>query len=258
VYRFLKDAGSQFMQFIPIVERIAPQPGDDLLELVGPQFDGRARVSEWSVRSAKYGRFLAAVFDEWVRKDVGRHFVQIFDVALGSWMGQDASLCIFAEKCGKALIIEHNGDLYSCDHFVYPEYNLGNVRDQSIREMVVSPKQEKFGDDKSDTLPKYCMECEFKFACNGGCPKQRFTRTPDGEEGLNYLCQGYKILFDHMDPYMRFMANELRYGRPAANVMGWVRHQDAAKEASRAKAPGRNDPCPCGSGKKFKRCCGSK
>ena len=258
VYRFLKDAGSQFMQFIPIVERIAPQPGDDLLELVGPQFGGRARVSEWSVRSAQYGRFLSAVFDEWVRNDVGRHFVQIFDVALGSWMGQDASLCIFAEKCGKALIIEHNGDLYSCDHFVYPEYNLGNVRYQSIREMVVSPLQEKFGQDKADTLPNYCLECDFKFACNGGCPKQRFSHTPDGEEGLNYLCQGYKILFSHIDPYLRFMANELRYGRPAANVMDWARHQDAAREASRAKSPGRNDPCPCGSGKKFKRCCGRK
>ena len=257
VYGFLKEIGSTFMQFIPIVERIASQPSEDLLELVAPEFEGRAPVSKWSVPAAQYGRFLCSVFDEWVRKDVGRYFVQMFDVALGSWMGQDASLCIFAETCGKALIIEHNGDLYSCDHFVYPEYNLGNVRDASIREMVASPQQEKFGLDKRDTLPTYCRECDYRFACNGGCPKQRFTHTPDGEAGLNYLCPGYKMFFKHVDPYMKFMASELMHGRPAANVMGWVRHQDALRVAAQKQAPGRNDPCPCGSGKKYKRCCNS-
>jgi uncharacterized protein len=256
VYEFLKGIGSQFMQFIPIVERIADAPGDDLLELVNPAFDGRARVSNWSVGSAQYGRFLCTVFDAWVRADVGRCFVQVFDISLGAWMGQEPSLCIFAETCGRAMIIEHNGDLYSCDHFVYPEHNLGNVREMSIREMTQSPQQVKFGDDKRDALPRFCQACDYRFACNGGCPKQRFTKTPDGEDGLNYLCKGYKMFFSHIDPYMRFMAKELGNSRPAANVIEWVRQQDAIQAAAKAKAPGRNDACPCGSGKKYKRCCG--
>jgi uncharacterized protein len=169
-------------------------------------------------------------------------------------MGQDPSLCIFAKKCGKALIIEHNGDLYSCDHFVYPEYNLGNVREQTIRTMVASPEQNQFGADKEETLPLYCRQCDYQFACNGGCPKQRFTKTPEGEDGLNYLCKGYKMIFGHMDPYMHFMANELRLGRPAAHVMAWAHQRDQAKTAAQQKLPGRNDPC--GSGHKYKRCCG--
>lgn len=257
IYRFLRDEGSGFMQFIPIVERSADQPLEDGLELVDPTFEGKALVTRWSVGSSQYGRFLCKVFDEWIRRDVGRVFVQMYDIALGAWMGQDPSLCIFAKTCGKALIIEHNGDLYSCDHFVYPDYRLGNVHEESIRDMVDSPLQEKFGQDKADTLPQYCLECDYKFACNGGCPKQRFTRTPKGEPGLNYLCKGYKMFFSHADPYMRFMANEVGRGRPAANVMEWVRQMDAQKEAARLKVdPGRNDPCPCGSGQKYKRCCG--
>ena len=180
----------------------------------------------------------------------------MFDVTLGSWPGQDASLCIFAETCGSALIIEHNGDLYSCDHFVYSDYRLGNVHEESIRDMVASPEQAKFGQDKKDALPQYCVECDFRFACNGGCPKHRFTKTPSGEDGLNYLCKGYKMYFAHADPYMRFMANELRQNRPATGVMEWARQKDAVKAALHQKDPGRNDPCPCGSGKKYKRCCG--
>ena len=255
VYRFLKGIGSHFMQFIPIVERIAGQPAADGLELIDPGFEGRAQVSRWSVGAVQYGRFLCKVFDEWVLHDVGDYFVQMFDVALGSWLGQDAGLCIFAETCGKALIIEHNGDLYSCDHFVYPDYRLGNVADSTIREMVDSPRQRRFGQDKKDTLPSYCRECEFRFACNGGCPKHRFTRTPGGEEGLNYLCKGYKMFFAHADPCMRYMAGELRAGRAPAGVMEWARRRRSEAAAGR-KEPGRNDPCPCGSGKKFKRCCG--
>jgi uncharacterized protein len=254
VYNFLKEIGSDFMQFIPIVERIARDPDDDGLELIDPHFEGKAQVSKWSVGSLQYGKFLCRIFDEWVRRDVGQVFVQMFDVALGSWVGQDASLCIFAETCGSALIIEHNGDLYSCDHFVYPEYNLGNVMEQSISAMVASEPQTKFGQDKKDTLPQYCVECDYRFACNGGCPKQRFIKTPSGEDGLNYLCKGYKMFFGHADPYLRFMANELQQQRPAANVMQWVREMDMAKGAE--KAPGRNDVCPCGSGVKYKRCCG--
>ena len=256
LYRFLKGIGSRFMQFIPIVERIAHEPDEDELELIGPRFEGGARVAKWSVGPAEYGRFLTGVFDEWVRSDVGQYFVQIFDISLGSWMGQDASLCIFAETCGKAMIIEHNGDLYACDHYVYPDYRLGSVRDHSIREMATGPVQERFGLDKREALPKYCLGCEYRFACNGGCPKHRFARTPDGEPGLNHLCHGYKIYFAHVDPSMRFMAGELQRGRPAYGVMAWAKEQEAVRAAVRGKRPGRNDPCPCGSGKKYKHCCG--
>ena len=259
VYRFLRDEGSGFMQFIPIVERLTQEPEEDGLELIDPYFEGRSNVTRWSVTPLQYGRFLTRVFDEWVRNDVGQAFVQIFDISLGAWVGQEPSLCIFAETCGKALIIEHNGDLYSCDHFVYPDYRLGNVHEETIREMVDSPLQTKFGDDKRDQLPKMCRECSFRFACNGGCPEHRFAKTPDGEEGLNYLCKAYKMFFGHVDPYMRYMAEEVRRGRPAASVMEWVRYQDEMKAAAVKKAkPGRNDPCPCGSGKKFKQCCAGK
>ena len=257
IYHFLREEGSGFMQFIPIVERSADQPEDDGLELVDPTFEGKALVTRWSVGSSQYGRFLCRIFDEWVRRDVGRVFIQMYDTALGSWMGHDPSLCIFSRTCGKALIIEHNGDLYSCDHFVYPDYRLGNVHDMDIRDMVDSPPQKKFGQDKEDTLPEYCVKCDYRFACNGGCPKQRFTRTPKGESGLNYLCKGYKMFFSHADPYMRFMANEVAQGRPAANVMQWARQMDAHRQAARQRVNiGRNDPCPCRSGKKYKRCCG--
>ena len=258
VYRFLKEIGSQFMQFIPIVERATEVPAIDGLELVAPDFEGDARVTRWSVGSAQYGKFLCRVFDEWVRADVGEYFVQIFDVSLGSWVGQNASLCIFAETCGSALVIEHNGDLYSCDHYVYPEHKLGNVREQTIREMVASQQQRTFGQDKKDLLPRYCRECDFRFACNGGCPKHRFDKTPGGEDGLNYLCKGYKLYFAHVAPYMAFMAQELRQRRPAANVIEWVRQRDRVKVTSTQSPPGRNDLCPCGSGRKFKRCCGSR
>ncbi len=255
VYDFLTEIGSYYMQFIPIVERIAREADDAGLELVNPEFDGAAKVSNWSVGALQYGRFLCSIFDTWVRRDVGERFVQIFDVTLGSFLGEDASLCIFAETCGNALIIEHNGDLYSCDHFVYPDYRLGNVRDETIKEMVASAPQRKFGTDKRDRLPQYCRQCEYKFACNGGCPKHRFIRTPSGEDGLNYLCKGYKLYFSHVDPYMRFMANELRQRRAAANVMNWVKAKDELNDSNRTRVPGRNDPCPCGSGKKFKKCC---
>ncbi len=253
VYRFLKEIGSRYMQFIPIVERVARRPGPDALELVPPAFESEASVSKWSVSPDAFGRFLCRIFDEWVRHDVGEIFVQMFDVAVGAWLGLDSSLCIFAETCGDALIMEHNGDLYSCDHFVYPEHNLGNVRDRSIKEMVESPEQRRFGDDKRDTLPRMCRECPVRFACNGGCPKHRFTRTPDGEKGLNYLCPAYMSFFTHVDTPMRVMAGEITRGRPAAGVMNWMRHQDRLEQMRTAK---RNEPCPCGSGKKFKQCHG--
>lgn len=249
VYEFLKEAGSGFMQFIPIVEREAA--GGSGLRLVAP--GAEAKVSGWSVEPLQYGRFLSRIFDEWVENDVGRVFVQLFDVALEMWCGLPASLCVFRETCGSAMAIEHNGDLYSCDHFVYPENRLGNIMQQPLASMVASPEQVKFGRDKLDTLPRYCRECDVRFACNGECPKHRFTRTPDGEDGLNYLCAGYKHFFHHIDPYMRFMAGELRQQRAPANVMAWARERRAAV----VRAPGRNDPCPCGSGRKFKKCCGA-
>ncbi len=254
VYRFLKEAGSGFMQFIPIVERAAQSPHPGGLVLVGPAFSQHARVSEWSVEAEQYGGFLCAIFDEWVRHDVGQYFVQLFDVALESWLGMEPSLCVFHETCGNAMAMEHNGDLYSCDHYVYPENRLGNIIDQPLESLARSAQQTQFGLEKRDSLPRYCRQCEVRFACNGECPKHRFIRTADGEEGLNYLCAGYKLFFEHIDPYMQFMAEELRQSRPAANVMSWVRTRKS--ERSAAKEPGRNYRCPCGSGKKYKKCCG--
>lgn len=221
VYNFLKDTGSRYMQFIPVVERISEKEN---LQLVLPDFNGDARVTEWSVESEQYGIFLCEIFDEWVRKDVGEYFIQIFDVALESQLGMHQSLCVFNETCGKALAIEHNGDVYSCDHYVYPENMLGNIIDKPLESMVYSKQQIGFGQNKKNSLPKFCRDCEVKYACNGECPKHRFIKTPDGEEGLNYLCAGYKKFFSHIEPYMKFMAVELSNNRPASNVMKAVDH----------------------------------
>ena len=225
VYQFLKGIGAQFMQFIPIVERIAKAANPDGLVLISPRDPHTAEVSEWSVDSRQYGVFLSTIFDEWVRKDVGNYFVQIFDVALESWLGMEPSLCVFRPTCGSAMALEHNGDLYSCDHYVYPENKLGNIMEQPLQALVNSAQQRSFGLDKRDSLPRYCRECDVRFACYGECPKHRFISTPDGEPGLNYLCAGYKLFFRHIDPYMKFMANELRHQRPPANVMAWIQQQ---------------------------------
>jgi len=204
VYRFLRDeVGASFIQFIPIVELdndTGFQEGD--------------KVAERSVAGRQYGDFLIAIFDEWVRRDVGRVFVQIFDVALTAWLGQRPGLCIFEETCGTALVMEHNGDLYSCDHFVEPRYRLGNIQEISLVEMVGSEQQRQFGLAKRDMLPRYCRECQVRFICNGGCPKNRILRTPDGQPGLNYLCEGYKAFFTRIDRPMQIMAAELQVGRP--------------------------------------------
>jgi uncharacterized protein len=194
---------------------------------------------------------------------VGRVFVQIFDAALAAWLGQRPGLCIFEETCGTALAMEHNGDLYACDHFVEPRYKLGNMHDVPLAEMVGSEPQRQFGQAKRDTLPRYCRECQVRFVCNGGCPKNRILHTPEGEPGLNpegepglsFLCAGYKAFFTHIDRPMRMMAAELRAGRPAANVMLQLAQEEAEIQRRFAQA-GRNDPCPCGSGLKFKRCHG--
>jgi uncharacterized protein len=224
VYRFLKSIGSQFLQFIPLVERAAPAGMKTAgFDFAAPPLPGEkenpAIVTPWSVGAEPYGIFLCAIFDEWVRHDVGKIFVQLFDVALGNWLGLGSSLCVFAEKCGAALAIEHNGDLYSCDHYVYPRHKLGNVMNHSLGAMVNSPAQVKFGNDKLDSLPKFCRECEVRFACNGECPKHRFIRTPDGEAGLNYLCPAYKKFFNHIDPHMQTMARLLQAEEAPARIM---------------------------------------
>ncbi|MFA6108660.1 MAG: anaerobic sulfatase maturase [Candidatus Latescibacterota bacterium] len=257
VYAFLREEGSGYLQLIPILERRAVAPGPDDLSLIGPEHDRPSEVTGWSVGAAEYGRFLCRIFDEWVRADVGRVFVQPFDVALGAWLGQPSSLCVFAETCGRALVLEHNGDLYACDHYVYPEYRLGNLREQFLGELVSGPELQRFGLDKRDRLPTVCRQCRYRFACNGGCPKHRFRRAPDGESGLNYLCAGYRSFFAHIDPYMQVMAAAINQGRTAAGVIPWARQLDEQAAARRRGPPGRNDPCPCGSGRKHKQCCGA-
>jgi uncharacterized protein len=224
VYRFLKSIGSEFIQFIPLVERAAPTEMKTAgYDFAAPPLPGEREnssvVAPWSVEAEQYGNFLCAIFDEWVRHDVGKTFVQLFDVALGNWMGLGSSLCVFAEKCGAAMAIEHNGDVYSCDHYVYPQHRLGNVMNQSFGAMLNTPQQIKFGGDKLDALPKFCRECEVRFACNGECPKHRFIQTPDGEAGLNYLCPAYKKFFNHIDPHMKTMARLLQNDRAPADIM---------------------------------------
>ena len=248
VYRFFRDElRATFVQFIPIVERMVPDSSTH------DQFD--SKVTDRSVDAEKYGQFLIDVFEEWVRRDVGRVYVQMIDVALGSWVGQP-SLCVFAPTCGNALAMEHNGDLYSCDHFVEPEHLLGNIEDTHMIELVASDKQRQFGQDKLDSLPAYCRECDVRFACNGGCPKDRFIDTPDGEPGLNYLCAGYMSFFRHVDEPMRMMADLLRQEQAPAKIMAHYAGQDQALAERFARA-GRNETCPCGSLRKFKRCHGA-
>jgi len=227
VYHFFRDElGAQYIQFIPIVERATPETLP-VANMGWSERSGGKRplytqngnlVTDRSVNAEQYGHFLNAIFDEWVRRDVGKVFVQMFDVALGSWVGQH-SLCVFSPTCGNALALEHNGDLYSCDHFVEPDYLLGNIRETHMIELIASDRQRQFGKHKLESLPRYCRECEVRFACHGGCPRERFIDTPDGEPGLNYLCAGYKLFFNHIDRSMRTMADLLRQGRYADEIM---------------------------------------
>lgn len=253
LYRFLRSLGVQFMQFVPIVERTAdgralagaPQADDDRTKYI---------VTPWSVLPEVYGDFLCAVFDEWVTRDVGRVFVQLFDVQLGLWVGEPASLCWFAGRCGGGLALEHNGDVYACDHFVYPEFRRGNIRDMPLADLASSPDQIRFGEAKRDALPRVCGECVFRPLCNGGCPKHRFLTAPDGEPGLNYFCAANRRFFSHAAPYFQAMAGLLRTGQAPARIMDVIK-REWAKPLAPGK-PGRNTACPCGSGRKFKRCCG--
>lgn len=209
VYRFLRDqVAAEFIQFIPIVER------DN-----SSGYQEGTQVTSRTVSGSDYGKFLIAVFDEWVKKDVGKVFVQIFDISLGVWFGQPAGLCIFSEICGSALALEHNGDVYSCDHFVEPDHHLGNLMENNILTMVNAEQQLQFGLHKRESLPQYCQDCDVRFICNGGCPKNRILQTPDGETGLNYLCEGYKAFFSHIDQPMKKMAQLLNNRRPPAEIM---------------------------------------
>ena len=228
VYDFLRETGSGFIQFIPLVERLPPA-GEGRLDFAEPPEPGQPEspVTRWSVNAELYGDFLIQIFDQWIRQDVGKVFVQMFDVSLGIWSGQGAGLCVFLEKCGRALALEHNGDLFSCDHFVYPKYKLGNILNESLGAMVESERQSEFGDAKSSTLPKFCRECDVRFACNGECPKHRFVKTPDGEDGLNYLCPAYKRFFHHVDPYMKHMATLLHARRAPAEIMELMRGKNS-------------------------------
>jgi uncharacterized protein len=255
VYCFLRDAcGATFVQFIPIIERVAEAGADGVVPWSSwrdrPLYEQRGDVvSGRSVGGDQYGRFLVDVFEEWVRHDVGTVFVQMFDVALANWVGEPPGLCVHSETCGRALALEHTGDLYSCDHFVEPRYLLGNIAEHRMLDLVGSEQQLRFGLDKRDTLPRFCRECDVRFACHGGCPKDRFTAAPDGEPGLNYLCPGFKRFFHHVDTPMRQMGELLRAGRAPAEIMSAYAAADARR--------GRNDPCPCGGGRKWKHCHGT-
>lgn len=249
VYDFLLDIGSRYLQFIPLVERLDDPTAPAAIPILGQN----AGVAPWSVEPLSFGIFLSEIFDRWVSRDVGRIYVQTFDVQVGIWAGFPSALCLFGETCGRALAIEHTGDLYSCDHFVNPAHRLGNVHDQTMADMIEGPQQQKFGRDKRDTLPDYCRRCDVKFACQGECPKNRFITTPDGEPGLNYLCAGYKHFLNHIRPEMEMMAALIKNGRSAAEVMQIRRAGTSIKPKD--IEPARNRPCPCGSGKKFKHCC---
>jgi uncharacterized protein len=239
VYQFLKQIGSGFMQFIPVVERRSDKPSPQGLVLLGPETGGAPRlavvarrgdylsqVTEWSVEPEIFGDFLCAIFDQWVRSDVGKYFIQLFDVTLELWLGMPPSLCVFSKTCGSALALEHNGDLYSCDHYVYPENKLGNIMKNPMAALARMEQQVSFGQAKRDSLPAYCRGCDVRFACNGECPRHRFMTTPDGEPGLNYLCPAYKQFFHHVAPYMEFMGRELMNHRPPAKVMEYANWAD--------------------------------
>jgi uncharacterized protein len=236
VYHFFKEIGAQYLSFIPLVE---PQPASP------------AGVSERTVPAEAFGNFLCAIFDEWVRHDMGRIIVQSFEEAARPAYGLKHSLCVFRPTCGDVPVIEHNGDFYQCDHFVTPAHRLGNIRETPLAELLENPAQEAFGRAKQDTLPRQCQACDVRTMCNGGCPKDRIAQAPDGDPGLNYLCAGYRRFFTHCRPYTLRMAALLWDGQPPELLMEQLR----AEAVKALPDTGRNDPCPCGSGRKFKKCC---
>lgn len=216
-YRFFKENGCQFLQFTPIVERLTRhEDGRTLASLADKD---EISLSEASVAPEQWGYFLCAIFDEWVRKDVGKIFVEIFDCTLANWMGVSPGICAYSKECGHAGVMEHNGDVYSCDHFVFPEYKLGNIRDHSLIDMLYGEQQQEFSRLKHSSLPRQCKECDMEFACHGECPKNRFMKDKYGDSGLNYLCPGYYHYYQHVAPYMDYMKQELMAQRPPSNIM---------------------------------------
>jgi uncharacterized protein len=256
VYQFLRDElDARFIQFIPIIERTTAET----LELANAGWGSRVKgrplytqsgdlVTRRSIGPAQYGRFLVDVFEEWVRHDIGTVYVQMFDTALANWVGEPGSMCVHAKTCGLQLALEHNGDVYSCDHFVEPRFRLGNIKETHLLTLVAAPAQRKFGQDKFDTLTRFCLDCDVRFACNGGCPKDRFAISEYGEQGQHYLCPSYKLFFHHVQKPMQAMAALLRANRAPAELMGNYALEDARR--------GRNEPCSCGSGRKWKICHG--
>ena len=221
VYHFFKEIGAQYIQFTPIVERIVSHA--DGRHLASISDTGNPPLADFSVTPEQWGNFNCTIFDEWVRNDVAKTFVQLFDATLSNWMGTQPGICTMSRSCGHAAVMEFNGDVYSCDHFVFPEYKLGNIASNTLLELMYSPKQKEFAKMKIENLPSQCRECEFAFACNGECPKNRFCTTADGEPGLNYLCKGYYQFFKHAAPYMDFMKQELLNDRPPANIREYLR-----------------------------------
>jgi uncharacterized protein len=250
IYRFLRDeAGTDWIQLIPVVERMNAY-GVNLVQMGN-------KVSSRSVHPEQFGRFLIGVFDEWVHNDVGKVFVQTFEATLRNWMGLHSGMCVFDPTCGYGLAMEHNGDLYGCDHFVEPDYLLGNISETHMIELISSDRQYKFGQDKFDRLPRACLECPVLFACHGGCPKNRFMLTPDGQPGLNYLCAGYKAFFRRVDEPMRFLAMMISRSRLASDAMPILsERKEMLSRAYRKAQP--EESCPCGSGLTFSACHGWK
>ena len=218
IYRFFKEIDSRYMQFTPIVERLGTR-NDGLELLTAADNPEDTEIASWSVSPLAYGNFYIRMFNEWVRQDVGKYYVQLFDATLACMVGEQPGVCLYAETCGHALAMEHNGDVYACDHFVYPEYFRGNILHNSLVGITLSNEQIRFGNDKRNSLPQQCRSCKYFTLCNGECPKNRIATTSDGEYGLNYLCHGLKKYFEHVTPYMEFMANELQNQRPPANIM---------------------------------------
>jgi uncharacterized protein len=245
VYRFLRDeCGARFMQFIPVIERVAE--ADESGEPPWSSWRDRPLytqtgelVTSRSVSPEGYGRFLIDVFEEWVRRDIADVYVQMFDTTLANWVGEQPGMCVHCETCGQALALEHTGDVYSCDHFVEPRYLLGNISERHLIDLVSSEQQQQFGLDKRDTLPSYCRECDVRFACHGGCPKDRFVKTPDGEPGLNYLCPGLKLFFHHVVGPMRLMSVLLSQNRAPSELMQVYAARDARVVSPAASLPGR-------------------
>ena len=220
-YHFFKELDCHYIQFAPIVERIAPHADGRHLATVDEE--SKEGLADFSITPRQWGNFLCSIFDEWVRQDVGNYYIQLFDSTLANWVGEQPGICTLAKTCGHAGVMEFNGDVYSCDHFVFPQYKLGNIYSNTLAEMMYGERQQKFGQAKYTALPAQCKKCPYLFACNGECPKNRFCKTADGEPGLNYLCQGYYRFFDHAAPYMDFMKRELQANRAPANVMEAIR-----------------------------------